>query len=114
MDGRTRAGRVPLCCVRRVPGAPAMQCKQTYFLSQTRSLPIFFFLSFSLICQNLFLSFFLDVDGRARAWRAPTVRRARGACLCVVRGTPGARPAYNETRAYLKGQRHFLPAFLSV
>ena len=51
MDGRTRAGRAPLCCVGRVPGAPAMQCKQTYFI---------LFLEPDALSTNLFPSLFLS------------------------------------------------------
>jgi hypothetical protein len=55
----------------------------------TLSTNLFLSLFFSSLPKSF--SFFQDVHGRARAWRAPTVRRAQGAHLCVVRGTPGAR-----------------------
>lgn len=93
MDRRTRAGRAQLCCVRRVPGAPAMQCKQIYFLSQTRSLPIFFFLSLSLVCQNLFLSFWTLMDGRAPILSGAEARPARVWCEARAQHAPGTCPA---------------------
>ena len=50
------------------------------------------------------------MDGRARLARAYSVRRALGAPLCCARHTrraPGARPAYNETRAYCRARDTF-------
>ena len=48
MDGRRCAGRARLCCVRRVPGALAMQCRTDLFLEP------------DTLSTNLFLSLFLS------------------------------------------------------
>ena len=73
MDGRTRAGRAPLCCVRRVPGAPPIEpdaLSTNLFLSLfLSSLPIFSFLAFWTL-----------MDGRA-----PGARLTLGAPLCCAR-----------------------------
>ena len=81
MDRRTRAGRARLCCVRRVPGAPAMQT-DLFLEPDTLSTNLFLSLFVSSLPKSF--SFFLDVDGRARAY-------CQARALCVVGGTPGAR-----------------------
>ena len=92
MDRRTRAGRARLCCVRRVPGALAMQCRTDLFLEpDTLSTNLFLSLFVSSLPKSF--SFFLDVDGRARAYCQARAGRALLCCARHARRASGVRRA---------------------
>ena len=61
MDGRTRAGRARLCCVRRVPGG-ACDAMQTDFFLEPDTLSANLFLS--LFLSSLLKSFSFFFSGR--------------------------------------------------
>ena len=107
VDGPAHAcwARASVLCEARSRGA--CDAMQTDLFLEPDTLSTNLFLSLFVSSLPKSFSFFLDVDGRARAYcqaragRAPLccwrhARRASG-----VRCAPGTRPAYNETRAYL-------------
>ena len=108
VDGPAHAcwARASVLCEARSRGA--CDAMQTDLFLEPDTLSTNLFLSLFVSSLPKSFSFFLDVDGRARAYcqarRAPLLLEARPArvwCEVRARHAPGTRPAYNETHAYL-------------